>query len=130
MYGPFRSSYPPSLQHGERKNPLRLSNYLGYERAIRPSPEKIFPPPFPRKDLANCSYVFFCEGGREGEGKKGRKEGREKRREKAGELERREEEVAGRRGDGSEREEKRGGRHCFPEWAAKERRRVRGTVCL
>lgn len=92
MYGPFRSSYPPSSQHGERKNPLRLSNYLGYERAIRPSPEKIFPPPFPRKDLANCSYVFFCEGGREGEGKKGRKEGREKRREKAGELERREEE--------------------------------------
>lgn len=95
VYGPFRSSYPSSLQHGERKNPLRLSNYLGYERAIRPSPEKIFPPPFPRKDLANCSYVFFCEGGRErkeerkegkkgvrkrasskGERKKGRKKGR------------------------------------------------------
>lgn len=74
MYGPFRSSYPPSSQHGERKNPLRLSNYLGYERAIRPSPEKIFPPPFPRKDLANCSYVFFCEGGRER--KEERKEGK------------------------------------------------------
>lgn len=124
MYGPFRSSYPPSLQHGERKNPLRLSNYLGYERAIRPSPEKIFPPPFPRKDLANCSYVFFCEGGRER--KEERKEGKKgvrKRASSKGERTRR-------RGDGSEREEKRGGRHCFPEWAAKERRRVRGTVCL
>lgn len=69
------------------------------------------------------------EGGRGRERKEERKEGREKRREKAGEHERRED-VAGRMGDGSEREEKRGGRHCFPEWAAKERRRVRGTVCL
>lgn len=46
------------------------------------------------------------EGGRGRERKEERKEGREKRREKAGELERRED-VAGRRGDGSEREEKR-----------------------
>lgn len=76
MYGPFRSSYPPSSQHGERKNPLRLSNYLGYERAIRPSPEKIFPPPFLCERIlriaVTCSFVK--EGGKER--KKGRKEGK------------------------------------------------------
>lgn len=78
MYGPFRSSYPPSLQHGERKNPLRLSNYLGYERAIRPSPEKIFPPPFPCERIlriaVTCSFVK--EGGRGRERKEERKEGK------------------------------------------------------
>lgn len=126
MYGPFRSSYPPSLQHGERKNPLRLSNYLGYERAIRPSPEKIFPPFLERilRIAVTCSFVK--EGGRGRERKEERKEGKKgvrKRASSKGERTRR-------RGDGSEREEKRGGRHCFPEWAAKERRRVRGTVCL
>lgn len=126
MYGPFRSSYPPSSQHGERKNPLRLSNYLGYERAIRPSPEKIFPPFLERilRIAVTCSFVK--EGGRGRERKEERKEGKKgvrKRASSKGERTRR-------RGDGSEREEKRGGRHCFPEWAAKERRRVRGTVCL
>lgn len=76
MYGPFRSSYPPSLQHGERKNPLRLSNYLGYERAIRPSPEKIFPPFLERilRIAVTCSFVK--EGGRGRERKEERKEGK------------------------------------------------------
>lgn len=76
------------------------------------SPLKKFFPFQERRIAVTCS--FFCE-----KRKKERRKGVRKRASSKGE-----------RNDAGRREKGRGGGHCFPEWAAKERRRVGGTVCL
>lgn len=138
LYSIF-TSVPPKCtgRLGARIHPLRNTERgrIRYDSRIisatrgrfDPPLKKFFLLPFLERILriaVTCSFVK--EGGRGRERKEERKEGKKgvrKRASSKGERTRR-------RGDGSEREEKRGGRHCFPEWAAKERRRVRGTVCL